>query len=245
MSLPRKAVPIYTEALPSNKKKKVSFRPFLVHEEKILLLAQETGNEMDIFRAIVTMVKSCIQSKDINVSTMPIFDFHWLYLMIRAKAVSEVIEVNAACEKCGHYNEVDLPVADIKPPQPLPEDAFKITVDNPDTVGPDDLLGLKMRYPTVEMLEKHENIDPKNIEAIYRLIIDCIESAFTKTQMFDPRQEPVEEQNKWIESLDANTFEKIRDFTTKLPALHHTLIFDCKKCQHHNERGLHGPSDFF
>ena len=235
MTLPRKSYPIHKMVLPSNNKT-VSFRPYLVKEEKILLMATESGDEKQILTATKQILRNCILDTDFDINTMAVFDMQYAFVQLRAKSVGEIAELKVICNKCNHPNDYKLNFSTIR--VEIPADInFKIPLDGN--------LGITMQYPSISAMDKFIQANDKNRDLSVELIMACIKNIWDDTTVYDPHTEPLEEQVAFIESLGRSDMEKLESFTQKIPTITSKIEFTCTKCGEKNERVLGGLADFF
>ncbi len=238
MALPKfNDIPNYELTIPSTGKV-VSFRPFLVKEQKILLIALESQDEKQILRAITNTIQSCILDP-IDLGSLSTFDVEYIFIQVRTKSAGENSKVGITCESCEEPNEVEIPLDDIKIDLPA-----KIE-DIPLSSG----WSLQLRYPKYEaMLEQSEIIDPDNksmIGIIYHTIQACIEFVYSEEERIQFDEYTLEEREEFLNQLTPDQFEKITAFARDLPKLSHQIGFTCIKCGKENSKTLEGLQDFF
>lgn len=234
MSLPQIVTPEFYTNLPSTKEK-IAFRPFLVKEEKILLMAQEGKDRQEIQRAIVRILQACIKTP-LDVDTLPLFDVEWLFLQLRAKSVGEVVELNVRHvedKSCNHLNEIQLSLEDIKIEVPEKQNNIIMIDDN---------VGITMKYPSLSLVS---NIDFENekLSNTFELITNSVYNVFDKEKVYNDFTKP--EIDKFIEDLDQKHLIKFMDFFKSLPKLKHDLKYTCSKCGKEVTHKLEGLVDFF
>lgn len=215
MSLPKLDKPTFEMTIPSQKKT-VRFRPFLVKEEKILLVAQQGETEKDIIYAIKQVLTNCILDTSFNVDKLTTFDLEYMFLKLRAKSVNNIIEVSYRdVEDDKVYDfEIDLDTIEVKYPET--EISNKIAVS--------DTVGIIMKYPSVTILD---NI-PENAtstDVVDYLIRSCIESIYDEETVYPIDEQPEEEVTEFLDSIDIESFNKIRNFLDNLPSLYHKLEY--------------------
>ena len=238
MALPKIAIPTFSINLPSNKKE-VIFRPFMVREEKALLIAMESKDTDHMQRAMIDIIASCIVTEGIDINKLPSFDIEYLFLKIRAKSVGEKVTlsyrhvdgVNYKGENCDAVTNVEINLDDI-------EVAFNETHK---TVIPlNDKLMIKMRYPTLSDIkttfsdQKKDEID---------LVVKCIECVYDDNEIYEPDNE--EETKEFIGSLSNKQFTDIMNFFETMPKLQHTVTYKCVGCGQEDTITLKGLADFF
>ena len=231
MPLPKNDVPIYTIKLPSNGQT-VKFRPFLVKEQKVLLVALESDDDDQIATTLINTLESCLIDK-INVTKMPIFDFEYLYLQIRAKSVGEVVKLKLKChDQENTFVDYDLNVDEVKLDKP-------VSVDN--TIKFSDNYGLIMRYPTVKSFSKAGSTTEVNLS----LLKDSIQSVFKDDQVFDTDDVSEKELDEFVESLTQDQYNKVISFINNMPRLSHTINYKNPNTGKEFKLNLQGMKDFF
>ena len=231
MALPEIATPIYTLTIPSTKKK-VKYRPFLVKEQKLLILAMENEDQEQILDAITNTIKSCLITK-VNMTTLALFDIEYLFLQIRARSISEEIEMRVTCADDGETTvDVKFMVDDVK--VNFPEGHTNI-------IKLSDDLTIEMQYPDLDYFAKINFMDEKVDE--YELVAKCIKRVYVGEDDFT--SDSLDESKAWVEGLTNNQFEKIQSFFETMPTLRHILKVKNPKTKVVNEVVLEGLSDFF
>ena len=231
MALPEIATPIYTLTIPSTKKK-VKYRPFLVKEQKLLILAMENEDQEQILDAITNTIKACLITK-IDMATLALFDIEYLFLQIRARSISEEIEMRVTCADDGETTvDVKFMVDDVK--VNFPKGHTNIIKLNDD-------LTIEMQYPDLDYFAKINFMDEKVDE--YELVAKCIKRVYVGEDDFT--SDSLDESKEWVEGLTNNQFEKIQSFFETMPTLRHVLKVKNPKTKVVNEVVLEGLSDFF
>ena len=231
MALPEIATPTYTLTIPSTKKK-VKYRPFLVKEQKILILAMENEDQEQILDAITNTIKSCLITK-VDMTTLALFDIEYLFLQIRARSISEEIEMRVTCADDGETTvDVKFMVDDVKVNFPKGHTNI-IELDND--------LTIEMQYPDLDYFAKINFMDEKVDE--YELVAKCIKRVYVGEDDFT--SDSLDESKAWVEGLTNNQFEKIQSFFETMPTLRHVLKVKNPKTKVVNEVVLEGLSDFF
>jgi len=232
MPLPEIVTPTYTLTVPSTKKK-LKYRPFLVKEQKTLIIAMEQQDSEQTLEAIKTVLNNCILTKNVVLDDMALFDIEYIFLQVRAKSISEEIEMKVTCPDDGETEiNVSFLVDDVKVHFPKGHtNVFKISDD----------ITVEMRYPDMEYFAtitfSQEKVDP------YELVGKCIKRVYVgeeATGSFTP-----EEAREWIESLTNAQFALIQEFFNTMPSLRHVLKFKNPKTQVANEVVIEGLADFF
>ena len=215
MALPTIAVPKYQLKIPSSGKE-VSYRPFLVKEEKILLIAMESDKEEEMTTAIKDIIHNCVY-EDLDVKNMPMFDIEYIFLQLRAKSKGEIVDLSFECGKC-------------KKPIAIQVDLSKIEVTrteghDPKVVLSDDI-GIIMKYPSMQ-LQSIIDQEGSDVENIFSTISFCIESIWDKETVYASKDHTREELNEFMESLPDASFKKIQNFFDTVPVLKHELELKC------------------
>ena len=219
MGLPRVAVPEYSMTLPSNEKE-VKYRPFLVKEEKLLLMAMESEKEDEIMDAIKNVITNCVQG-DINIDKLPLFDIEYIFLWLRAKSKGEVIELNYSCPKCKGKIPVSFSVEDIK---------IHKADNHSNKVELTDDLGIVLNYPDIVLQKKIASLpdDLKEVELIFKTILTCIDYIYDKEKTYSSKDHTEKEMEEFLDSLTDDQFQKLSKFYEGMPKLRHEIKLECK-----------------
>lgn len=231
MPLPEIATPIYTLTLPSTKKK-IKYRPFLVKEQKLLILAMENEDQEQILDAITNTIQTCLLTK-MDVKDMALFDIEYLFMQIRARSISEEVEMKVTCQDDGETTvDIKFMVDDIKVEFPKGHtNIIKLTDD----------LTVEMKYPDIDYFTKVNFMEQTPDE--YELVAKCIKRVYVGED--DYTSDSLEESKAWVEGLTNQQFEKIQQFFETMPTLRHVLKVKNPKTKVVNEVVLEGLSDFF
>ncbi len=213
MPLPKIEQPIFEMLVPSQGKT-VRFRPFLVKEEKILLFAQQSENEKDIIIAIKQILQNCIIDK-FDVNSLCTFDLEYMFLKLRAKSVNNVIEVSYRDTEDDEVYDFKIDLDDVE--IMLPEhNSKKIPIT--------DTIGIIMKYPSITLIDTApENATP--LEMVEYLVRSCVDQVYDEEDVYFVAEQPKEEVDAFIDSLDVETYEKIRAFFNELPRMYHKLEY--------------------
>ena len=238
MPLPTIATPTYELELPSTGKK-IKYRPFLVKEEKLLVLALETEDTKQISTAIKTVLKNCIQSRGVKVENLPTFDIEFLFLNIRGKSVGEEIEVNIVCPDDG---ETNVPVF-------IDLDSIQVERDDDHTnqIKLDDDLMMEMKYPSLEQFIKN-NFDfqeGNQMDQSFELIATCIDKIYNEDEVWATADCTKKEVKEFLESMNSSQFKEIEKFFESMPKLKHTIEITNPKTKVKSEVVLEGLASFF
>ena len=238
MPLPKIATPTYELELPSTEKT-VNYRPFLVKEEKLLVLALESEDTKQITTAIKAVLKSCVLTKGIKVEHLPTFDIEYLFLHIRGKSVGEEIEVNITCPD------------DEKTQVPVTLDLEDIKVQKNDNhnnqIKLDDNLMMELKYPSLDQFIKNNfDFDEKNqMEQSFDLIGTCIDKIYNEEEVWATADCTKKEVKEFLESMNSSQFKEIENFFETMPKLSHTIKVTNPKTKVESEVVLEGLASFF
>ena len=240
MPLPKINTPTYELVLPSSGKK-IKYRPFLVREEKILIMALETEDQKQITRAVIDILSSCIITKGIKLDKLATFDIEYLFLNVRSKSVGEQIEVNITCPDDG---KTSVPInVDI--------DSIKIQKDKSHTniVKLDNSLSLKLKYPSMEQFvsTNFESAEESGseIKTTLDMIISCIDTIFNEEESWPASESTKKELEEFLDQLNTKQFKMIEDFFATMPKLTHTLKVKNPKTNVESTVKLEGLASFF
>jgi len=238
MPLPKIATPTYELELPSTGET-IQYRPFLVKEEKVLVIALESEDTKQITTAIKTVIKNCIKTKGIKVDTLPTFDIEYLFLNIRGKSVGEEIEVNIICPDDGE-TEVSVTIdIDSIQIQKSDEHTNKIQLD-------DDIM-MVMKYPSLDQFIKNNfDFNDKNVmDQSFDLIASCIESICTEEDVWATADCTKKEVNEFLESMNSSQFKGVEKFFETMPKLAHTVSVTNPNTKVKSDVVLEGLASFF
>lgn len=237
MPLPKITTSEHELVLPSNGKT-IKYRPFLVKEEKILILALEGGNQKEITNAVKQVIKACVITRGIKVEQLPAFDIEYLFLNIRGKSVGESIDLIVTCGDDGKTEvSVNVPINDIKVIT-SEEHTTDIEIGGGYTV--------KMKYPSLtQFIENNFTDDKDAVEQSFEIIASCIDMVYNEKDMFSSAECTKKELKEWVESLTSAQFAKIEKFFETMPKLQHTLTVVNPNTKKENTVILEGLTDFF
>jgi len=238
MPLPKIATPTYELELPSTEKT-VNYRPFLVKEEKLLVLALESEDTKQITTAIKAVLKSCVLTKGIKVEHLPTFDIEYLFLHIRGKSVGEEIEVNITCPD---DETTQVPVT-------LDLDDIKVQKNDKhnNQIKLDDNLMMELKYPSLDQFIKNNfDFDEKNqMEQSFDLIGTCIDKIYNEEEVWATADCTKKEVKEFLESMNSSQFKEIENFFETMPKLSHTIKVTNPKTKVESEVVLEGLASFF
>ena len=236
MALPKLTTPTYELEIPSTDEK-IKYRPFLVKEEKILMMAMESKKNADIVQAVKDIVKECTFSK-IDISSMPMFDVEYVFLQIRSKSVGEVSKLKLLCPDDGKtYADCEVDLNEVKV-QVDEEHTNKIELDNG--------VGIIMKYPTIDSF-RESGIQDINATNMLEVISTCILQIYEDNgkKIFDPKDQTKKELTDFIEQLNTKQFKEVQKFFDTMPKLKHTIKVKNPKTKKESDIVLTGLNDFF
>ena len=238
MPLPKITTPTYELELPSTQKK-VRYRPFLVKEEKVLLIALETEDTKEITNAIRAVIKSCVLTRGIKVETLPTFDIEYLFLNIRGKSVGEVIEVNLICPDDG--------VTEVKKNIPIDDIKIQRTDGHTNQIKLDDNIMMEMKYPSLDQFIKNnfDFTEGNQMDQSFELIGSCIDKIYTEEEVWSSSDCTKKELTEFLESMNSSQFKEIENFFETMPKLTHTIKVKNPNTEKENDVVLEGLASFF
>ena len=242
MALPLIVTPEYRTTIPSTKQE-ISYRPFLVKQEKVLLTAQESDDDKDQILAVAKVLSECITTPDIIVGSLTPFDIEYLFLKLRSKSVGESITIKMGHQgttnpsgtlenKCEFKTEININLDDIIAPV--------ITVDKKIQITDD--IGVVLKYPTFHDMANNEEKE-QNVNFMFDLLADSVDYIYDKEDVYNDFTK--EEAREWVESLNQAQFEKISEFFINMPKLTHEVKWKCGGCGVEESVVLEGLSNFF
>lgn len=240
--LPKIDVPVYETTLISTGKK-IRFRPFLVKEQKIFLMASQSDDAKEVVNAIKQVISNCVVD-DIDIDTLPTFDLENLFLQLRARSVGEKVEMNYVCNNpqisapgetkpCGGKIKLFLDLLDITPTK-NPEHNSKIELTSK--------LGIVMKYPNFEILN---SLNIQSQADLLKIIIACIDYIYDAEQIYYAKDSTEEELIEFIESMQQSDVEKIQKFFETMPKISKEMEFHCTKCGYRENIVIEGIQNFF
>ena len=241
MSLPKLTVMKHELSLPSTGKK-VTYRPFLVKEEKILMMAMQGGEATDIIRTLRDIIESCVES-ELDVKSLTMFDIEYVFLQLRARSVGDKIPVSYTleeiCEKTDKKCQFDAEVN-------IDEVKVKKEKNHKDLIDITDKIKVKMKYPEIEMTTKMGNLKQEEmVDATFSMIGQCIEYIMDGEELHQPSDYTEKELDDFLNSLSTEQFKNIQQFFDTMPKLRHKVVGKCAKCGKEDEKVLEGMADFF
>jgi hypothetical protein len=241
--LPKLDIPTYEVKLISTGKT-VRFRPFLVKEQKLFLMAAESDDAKETVNVIRQVLKNCILD-EIDVDGLPTFDLEYLFMHLRARSVEEVVDLKYKCnnnvkdeageeKKCTGSVSFKLNLLEVEPTK-NPDHSNKIQIT--------ENLGLCLKYPTFEMIQKYENLNEEEI--MTKILVDCVDYIYDKDSVYYAKDTTKEELEEFIDNLQQKDLEKIKQFFDTMPELKKDVHFNCPKCGYEEDITIKGLQNFF
>jgi len=247
MALPKIAAPIYELTIPSTGEK-IKYRPFLVKEEKVLLMAIEDGSVATMTKAMRDIISACTEGK-VKLNDLAPFDLEYFFLQLRGKSIGDTVDLTfhkPASLECGEGKKdcqqtslISINIDDIKLDSSEVKDS-KIPLT--------DTIGVKVNYPQVETIQKFTGTnedDEITTENVFKVIVECIEYVWDEEEIFKAKDSTKKELTDFVESLSTTQFMKIKDFLDGMPKLSHTVTWKCPKCEKEAPILLEGIEAFF
>ena len=238
MPLPKIATPTYELTLPSTGKT-IQYRPFLVKEEKLLVIALESEDNKQITTAIKAVLKACVLTKGIKIETLPTFDIEYLFLNIRGKSVGEELDVNIICPD-DENTEVSVKIY-------LDDIEVQRNEEHNNKIKLDDTLMMEMKYPSLDEFIKSNFYfyDKNQMDQSFQLIASCIDKIYTEDEVWATADCTKKEVNEFLEGMNSNQFKEIEAFFTTMPKLSHTISVTNPKTKVKSDVVLEGLAAFF
>ena len=238
MPLPKISTPTYELELPSTGKT-IKYRPFLVKEEKVLVIALESEDTKQITNAIKAVLKSCVQTKGIKVEALPTFDIEYLFLNIRGKSVGEELELNLVCPD-DETTEVPVTIN-------LDDIQVEKNEDHTNQVKLDDNLMMELKYPSLdEFIKSNFDFSEQNqMDQSFALIGSCIDKIYNEEEVWAAADCTKKEMNEFLESMNSSQFKEIEKFFETMPKLSHTITVTNPKTKVESDVVLEGLASFF
>jgi len=240
MALPKIDTPVYDLTLPLSQKH-IRFRPFLVKEQKNLLMAMESDDKETIQRNVKQILVNCTLNDDVDVEKLPVVDIEYYFLNLRARSVGEIVENKYVCtnevggQQCGGKMEVKFNLLEVQVEKdPNVKDEIELT----------NTISIKLKYPEFSIVEKLSNKDSA-VDLVFEIITDSIEYIYDGEQFYYANETPKEELLQFIESLNQEQFGKLEKFFNNLPKLSKTVEMKCPKCGADHTIVMEGLESFF
>ena len=236
MSLPQINTPVHELKIPSTGRK-VKYRPFVVREEKILLLALESENQEEVTDAIIQIIGNCIQTK-IDLDSLSTFDVEYIFLNVRAKSVGEILEFSITCPDDGETQaEVEINIDDI---QVIKDKGHT------DTIDLENGYFIKMKYPTMKYIMEKKPDDQKSlIDSTFEYAVECIDTIYNDEETWEAADSTKKELEEFVEQLNSKQYQKLQSFFATMPKLSHTVKVTNPKTGVKSDVTIEGLANFF
>ena len=237
MALPIQKTPIYTLTIPSTKEK-FKYRPFLVKEEKALMIAQQSEDMTVMTDTLKAVIKSCAESK-ISVDDLATFDLEYMFCQIRGKSVGEIIDLIFFCDDC------DDEKAGVKFSFDVTKLEVKFDPEHEKKIPLFDDVGVVMKYPNMTVLNQLVNLDTTDTDAVISTIANCIDYIYTNEEVYHSKEQKHEEIVDFINNMTTEQFGKIQKFFDTMPKFQEPVKYTCPMCAKEHNKVLSGISNFF
>lgn len=231
------STPVYTLTVPSSGKQ-MKFRPFLIKEEKTLLIAQQSEDPIVMVESLKEVIQSCIKD-EVDVNELATFDLEYIFTQIRSKSVGEIIELMMLCDTC----------TDDKAVAKVSIDLTKIQVEkNPEHKSKIHLyqdVGIVMKYPTLDILKKMESINTNDLDEVFNIVVDCIDYIYNEEEVFHAKEQTKQELLDFLNNLSSDQFAEVQKFFETMPKLKHEIDYVCPVCSKEHHKVLEGLNSFF
>ena len=240
MALPKIDVPVYELDLPLSKKH-IRFRPFLVKEQKNLLMAMESGDKQSIEQNVKQVLNNCTVTEGIDIEKLPVLDVEFYFLNLRARSVGEVVENKYRCDNkvddkvCGNIMETSLNLLDIK---------VENLVEGKDVIQLTEEISIKLKYPEFSILSKLSKLESVS-DVAFKMIAESVEYIYDGEQFYYAKETTTEELIEFIENLNQSQFAKIEDFFANLPKIEKKIEMKCSRCGFEHRLDVEGLESFF
>jgi hypothetical protein len=240
MALPKIDVPVYELDLPLSKKH-IRFRPFLVKEQKNLLMAMESGDKQSIEQNVKQVLNNCTVTEGVDIEKLPVLDVEFYFLNLRARSVGEVVENKYRCDNkvddkvCGNIMETSLNLLDIK---------VENLVEGKDVIQLTEQVSIKLKYPEFSILNKLSKLESVS-DVAFKMIAESVEYIYDGEQFYYAKETTTEELIEFIENLNQSQFAKIEDFFANLPKIEKKIEMKCSRCGFEHKLDVEGLESFF
>ena len=240
MALPKIDVPVYELDLPLSKKH-IRFRPFLVKEQKNLLMAMESGDKQSIEQNVKQVLNNCTVTEGVDIEKLPVLDVEFYFLNLRARSVGEVVENKYRCDNkvedkvCGNIMETSLNLLEIK---------VENLIEGKDIIQLTDEVSIKLKYPEFSILSKLSKLESVS-DVAFKMIAESVEYIYDGEQFYYAKETTTEELIDFIENLNQVQFAKIEDFFANLPKIEKKIEMKCSRCGFEHRLDVEGLESFF
>lgn len=237
MALPIIAAPTYEVTVPSTQEK-IKYRPFLVREEKALLIAQQSEDATTMINTLKSVIKSCTMDA-VDVDSLAIFDIEFLFSQIRARSVGEIVSLVFKCDTCTDDKATvmkDIDLTALKVDFPAGHEKNVVLFGD---------VGVVMKYPNIDIINEFENLKEDDVETIFKIICKCIDYIYSGEEIFYTKEQKLEEVETFVNNLTQDQFKELQKFFETMPKLKQNVEYNCPLCGKHHEVSLEGLDGFF
>jgi hypothetical protein len=237
MALPMNNTPVYSLTIPSTGKE-FKFRPFLVKEEKTLLIAQQSEDLGVMVDSLKGVIQSCAKT-EIDINSLATFDLEYMFMQIRAKSVGEQVELFLKCDTCTDEKATSKVVID------LPSIKVDIPEGHNNDVNVFDDVHVVLKYPSLDILKKMEQTNLSDAEEIFNIVVGSIDKIYNTSEVFHAKDQTKGELLEFLENLTSEQFTKVQAFFETMPRLRKEIDYTCPVCNKKHDKVLEGMSSFF
>jgi hypothetical protein len=239
MALPKQQAPIYTLEIPSTKDS-LKYRPFLVKEQKALLLAQQSEDPVVMVDTLKQVIKSCAQTQ-FDIEKLAVFDLEYIFSQIRAKSVGEIVELFFFCDTCDDEKakvKMSIDITKLKV-ETFPNHNVKIPLFGD--------VGVSMKYPSINVIKNLEKMGDvsSEVDLVFDIITECIDYIYDTSEIYYAKEQTKEELSEFVNNLTSEQFEKIENFFETMPKLQQKVTYRCPVCSKEHNKTLEGLNNFF
>lgn len=237
MALPMSSTPTYTLTIPSTGKE-VKYRPFLVREEKALMMAQQSEDPIIMVNTLKDVIKTCVVG-DFNADEIATFDLEYIFTQLRAKSVGETVDLIFPCDVCEDEKakvQISFDITKLKVEKSLEHQANILLFGD---------VGVVMKYPTMQVLNKLQNLDVNNLDDLFKIVAECIDYIYQGKELFYGKEQSQQELLDFINNLTSDQFAKVQKFFETMPRLKQEVDYNCPVCNRAHHKVLEGLQSFF
>lgn len=240
MALPLNNTPVYNLDIPSTKQT-IKYRPFLVKDQKALMLAQQSESQKVMVDTLKSVIKSCV-ADPIDVDSLAMFDLEYIFTQLRAKSVGETVDLIMSCdEDHGEQNKL----AKVKMSIDLTKIEVEASPDHTNKISMWGDVGVVMKYPSVDIIKKFETIDNNDTETVFNIITQSIDYIYDGEEVYHAKEQTKDELLQFVNNLTTEQFQKIQGFFETMPKLKYDVHYNCPVCNKAHTVRLEGMDSFF
>lgn len=238
MALPLNKTPIFNLIIPSTGKE-INYRPFLIKDEKTLMIAQQSEDSQVMVDTLKEVIKSCIKTEGVDVDSFATFDLEYIFTQIRAKSVGERVELFLKCDTCEDEKAVTQVNIDLTQLEVQRDPSHSTKVELYDDVG------VVLKYPSLDLIKKLDSLNGENVEQMFDIITDCIDYIYTSSEVYHAKEQTREELKEFLNNMTADQFAKVQKFFETMPRLKKEISYNCPVCGKAHNKVLEGLNSFF